>query len=113
MVTASVMNMDVVLSVHRPLSLVGLYLPSAEYYSSSDAYAKIPTSATSLPRIDADLKVLDNDCKALVRMIIDHNMVGKLAVYLLHSQTGAEQQDRAGKMAHHGARHRCRKPMLL
>jgi len=39
----------------------------------------------SLPRIDADLKVPDEDCKALVRMIVDHNMVGKLAVHLLHS----------------------------
>jgi hypothetical protein len=29
--------------------------------------------------------VLDEDRKALVRMIVDHNIVGKLAVHLLHS----------------------------
>jgi hypothetical protein len=29
--------------------------------------------------------VPDEDRKALVRMIVDHNMVGKLAVHLLHS----------------------------
>ncbi|KAI3390391.1 hypothetical protein diail_9821, partial [Diaporthe ilicicola] len=63
--------MDLVPGVHRPLSQADLYLSS--------------TTATSLPRIDADLRVPDEDCKALVRMIVDHNMVGKLAVHLLHS----------------------------
>jgi len=43
------------------------------------------TSATSLPRIDADLKVPNEDRKALVRMIVDYNIVGKLAVHLLYS----------------------------
>ena len=43
------------------------------------------TSATSLPRIDVDLKAPDEDRKTLVRMIVDNNMVGKLAVHLLHS----------------------------
>jgi hypothetical protein len=45
----------------------------------------VQPSATSLPRIGTDLKVPDEDRQALVRMIIDHNMVGKLAVHLLHS----------------------------
>ncbi|KAG4429201.1 hypothetical protein IFR05_015314 [Cadophora sp. M221] len=65
MATSSVMAMDVMPSVHRPLSQADL--------------------ATSLPRIDADLKAPDEDRKALVRMIIDRNMAGKLAVHLLHS----------------------------
>ncbi|PMD62557.1 uncharacterized protein K444DRAFT_627476 [Hyaloscypha bicolor E] len=71
MATLSVMTMDIVPSVHCPLNQVDIYLSF--------------TTATSLPRIDADLKVPDEDRKALVRMIVDHNMVGKLAIYLLHS----------------------------
>jgi len=60
-------------------------LPSAEYNSSSDTYVKILTSATSLPYIDAGLKVPDEDRKALVLVIVGHNMVGRLAVHLLCS----------------------------
>ncbi|KAH6712139.1 hypothetical protein BKA61DRAFT_675935 [Leptodontidium sp. MPI-SDFR-AT-0119] len=71
MATSSVMTMGVVPSVHRPLNQVDLYLSS--------------TTATSLPRIKADLMAPDEDLKALVGMIVDHNMVGKLAVHLLHS----------------------------
>ncbi|KAH7363936.1 hypothetical protein BKA65DRAFT_125090 [Rhexocercosporidium sp. MPI-PUGE-AT-0058] len=71
MATSSVMTMDVVPGVHRPLSQADLYLSS--------------TTATSLPRIDANLKAPDEDRRALVRMIVDHNMAGKLAIHLLHS----------------------------
>ena len=39
----------------------------------------------SLPCINANLKAPDKDCKALVRMIVDYNIVSKLAVYLLYS----------------------------
>ncbi|KAI1318808.1 hypothetical protein F5Y16DRAFT_391575 [Xylariaceae sp. FL0255] len=41
--------------------------------------------ATSLPRINKDMKVQEDHLRALTTIISGHSMVGKLAVHLLHS----------------------------
>ncbi|KID60225.1 hypothetical protein MAN_10095, partial [Metarhizium hybridum] len=71
MATSSSMSMGPVPSVHRHLTNADLDLASL--------------TATGLPRIHKNLKVPDGHLDALTTIIKNYDMVGKVAVHLLHS----------------------------
>jgi tellurite resistance protein TehA-like permease len=59
--------------------------PSIEYNFNSNVYIKILISTINFSCININLKISNKNCKILMYIIIDHNIINKLTIYLFYS----------------------------